>query len=142
MKKRIIVFDGFWDRNTVRTNPRALFVFGDNDLGIGQGGQAVIRGLPNAIGLSTKKIPDSTPASFYTDKEYDENCIKIQSGLCKVMKEFLKDKYLELVIPRNGLGTGLSDLPKKAPKTYRYLKKSLESMMEFIQQGSSKHMKH
>ena len=118
----IHTFPTFWNRKTVREHPTALFVFGDNDMGVGCGGQAVIRNEPNAIGLPTKKAPSATKAAYYTDDEYAENCAKVDTAVQAILKEALKNKYRVLVLPAGGFGTGLSKLPEKAPRTYAYVK--------------------
>ena len=50
-------FKGWWSKEDCNKNPKALFVFGDNDIEKGIGGQAVIRNCTNTIGIPTKKYP-------------------------------------------------------------------------------------
>ena len=38
-------------------HPKTLYIFGDNILRIGNGGQAVIRNIPNSFGIATKRTP-------------------------------------------------------------------------------------
>jgi hypothetical protein len=38
----IIIFEGFWNIDDVQELNEYLFLFGDNDIGRGKGGQAVI----------------------------------------------------------------------------------------------------
>lgn len=57
-------------RETVRTERDKIFLFGDNLLEQGFGGQAAeMRGEENTVGIPTKKAPSNDPNSFFTDKE-------------------------------------------------------------------------
>lgn len=123
---KIIIFDRFWNRNDVLKNPNYLFVFGDNDAQIGIGGQAIIRGLPNTIGIPTKKYPTNHFKSFYTDNEYETNVTHINQAINNIITESIK--YTHIVLPNTGFGTGLAQLPKRAPLTYQYLLKAVEAL--------------
>jgi hypothetical protein len=63
--RHVQVFNGFWGLDDARRNRDCLFVFGDNDARQGFAGQAVIRGEPNAIGLTTKRIPSHVAHAYY-----------------------------------------------------------------------------
>ena len=65
----ILIFKGFWTLENVTSKPDYLFIYGDNDVKNGKGGQAIIRDLPNTAGIPTKKYPNNNPASFYTDAD-------------------------------------------------------------------------
>lgn len=132
---RVIIYHGFWSVSKVRKHPEYLFVFGDNDTKAGKGGQAVIRDEPNAIGIPTKKFPCMKPFAFYTDEEYKENISKIDDALQSI-RERMKN-YTCLIIPVNGFGTGLAQLSVKSPKTFLYLKKAVNGMVDEIQPGRS-----
>lgn len=107
-------------RDKVRANPDVLYLFGDNDIRKGLGGQAKeMRGEPNTIGISTKKLPSNTENSFKTDDEYDRNIGIIAFDILKVLDSIHNKKYHTLVIPP--IGTGLAKLPEKAPRTYEFL---------------------
>ena len=97
--------------------PNYLFVFGDNTIGKGMGGQAIIRHQPNAYGIPTKKLPSSSYNSFFSDNDYDKNVAIIK----KAIDDMPIDEYDYIVFPDAGLGTGLAELPKRAPSTYRFL---------------------
>lgn len=54
------------------------------------GGQAIIRGLPNTIGIPTKKYPSNLKSSFYTDDEYARKILlnhKCNSQATKKIRE-------------------------------------------------------
>lgn len=44
----------------------------------------------------------------------------------------MKDKYNTLIIPKDGFGTGLAKLPKKAPKTFKYLNKKIKALIRIF----------
>ena len=108
-------------RHDLRVNPDKIFLFGDNLMQTGFGGQArEMRGEPNAIGIPTKKRPDNMVDSFFTDREYHSNIEAIKKAFDSI------PKGKDIVIPKAGLGTGLARLPERAPKTYEYLLCRLE----------------
>lgn len=102
------------ERRILRENSDWFFLFGDNLIRKGYGGQAKeCRGEPNAIGIPTKKYPSMTEASFFTDLEFEENKRILDEAFAKI------PKGATVVAPT--LGVGLAKLPEKAPKTYEYL---------------------
>ena len=105
----------FWTRESVSNDPDRYYLFGDNEQGIGTGGQACIRGLSNAFGIPTKRAPGMADGDFWSDDEIEANCRLIDEAWLKIPT----DK--PWVISQEGLGTGLSELPKRAPRTYQYL---------------------
>ena len=127
---KIIIFNGYWSIADVKKYKNALFVYGDNDAGLGKRGQAIIRGLSNTIGIPTKKYPSNNNKSFYNDGEFDENIIKIKNAINNIIKESIKYKYV--VFPEDGFGTGLARLPTKAPKTYQFLVESIEDLKKLM----------
>ncbi len=105
-----------------------IYLFGDNLLEAGMGGQAgEMRGEPNAIGIPTKKTPDMGEDAFFSDREFQQNCMAIDAAFAKVA-ERRKRHYDEIVIPLDGLGTGLAELDKRAPRTFRYLQEKLAAL--------------
>jgi len=89
-------------RQIVKNNRDKIFLFGDNLQRKGYGGQAkAMRGEPNAVGIPTKKKP------FWQ------------------IKPDFDFEYDTIVIPSDGIGTGLAELPQRAPETYKHLLKRL-----------------
>lgn len=111
----------------LKNNPNKIFVFGDNLKRKGEGGQAIIRGEENAYGIVTKKSPSSKSSSYFTDDDFDDNKENIDKDIQKIKSDGRKI----IVFPRDGLGTGLAKLKKKAPKTYKYLKDRLLEEFSF-----------
>lgn len=116
---KFVIAKRWWDIQDCLEHPDYLFVFGDNDIHQGHGGQAIIRDQPNAIGIPTKKLPSNNPDSFYNDGELNNNIKRLNFALNQVIHR--STSYRKVVFPKDGLGTGLSQLPIKAPKTYQYL---------------------
>jgi hypothetical protein len=110
-----------WTLNSVENDQLCLYIFGDNNVKKGCGGQAIIRHLSNASGIPTKKYPNYDYDSYYSDKDYDNNCLMINEAIDIIKKKLETKIYTWLVLPEDGFGTGLAQLPKKAPKTYNYM---------------------
>lgn len=102
-----------------QAHPKNIYLFGDNTLGRGKAGQAVIRDEPNAVGIPTKKYPAMTAGSFLTDEEYEQNVALIDAAFDKIPATAKK------VIVSHRIGCHLAMLPMKAPRTYAYLCKKL-----------------
>ena len=127
---KIRTFSGFWSKKDCIARPDALFVFGDNDRRFGNKGQAVIRDCANSVGVPTKKYPSLDFFSYYNDSELSENKKKIKTAIKLIIS--LSKKYKTVYLPENGLGTGLADLPIRAPNTYVYLQKKIEHLKLMI----------
>lgn len=102
----------------LRDNLTHFFVFGDNTERYGMGGQALIRYEPNAIGLVTKWTPTVLERSFFGDRDYS------QLFGDDIVNILMLAQTHNVVIPfshRVELGTGLSQLPERAPLLYAVL---------------------
>lgn len=123
MPKFKIIKKAFITRAFVRAHPDYIFLFGDNLIQRGLGGQAKeMRGEFNAIGIPTKKQPSNADYAFFSDIEYKSNIKAIDKAFMAL------DKYSDgtiLILPSAGLGTGLADLENKAPFTFKYLRTKL-----------------
>jgi exodeoxyribonuclease-5 len=119
------------NRSELRANPKTLYLFGDNDSRKGLGGQAKeMRNEPNAIGISTKKLPASSEQSYKTDAELDVNKKIIKDDIDKAIAAWSTGKYNKLIIPQ--LGVGLAELPTRAPQTYEFLQQELQRLENYI----------
>lgn len=100
-------------RADLRRNPEWRYVFGDNVQRAGFGGQAKeMRGEPNAIGVATKWKPTMDLSAFFDD---GENCrFEVLRDLRKIEAALKEGRVV--VVPEDGIGTGLSRLPQRAPK--------------------------
>jgi hypothetical protein len=130
LTKKCVIFKGWWTVKDVQTYYTSLFVYGDNNVSKGCGGQAIIRHQPNTIGIPTKKYPSNAKGSFYTDIEYEDNCKRIDTAIATIMKLMTSGSYTQIILPEDGLGTGLAMLPTVAPKTYAYLLQQLQQIKD------------
>ena len=101
----------------VETHPNCLFVFGDNVVRRGKGGQAVIRDCNNTLGIVTKILPNMLSQSFMSDTDpyHLELVLKDIEYLNSIIKS---NKYEYVILPFYGLGAGLAKLKTKAPNIY------------------------
>ena len=97
--------------------PNEYFVFGDNLARYGKGGQAIIRDCPNAIGLATKHAPKWDEKAYLTDADAEIMAREFNDFNEKIMTQL--NKGCTVWWPADGIGTGLADLPKKAPRIYQ-----------------------
>jgi len=115
-----IIYQKFILRTDLQANPEQLYVFGDNVQRVGMGGQAAyMRGEPNAVGVATKWTPSGDPAAYFADTDMSKvKQIWIEDT------ERLVNHLLEggtVVWPEDGIGTGLSDVPARAPKLWEWM---------------------
>ena len=90
-------------------NQEKIFVFGDNMVRKGKGGQAVIRDCPNAFGIATKRYPSMNEDAFFSDQpdEFDV----VMNDLRQLYK---LSKSHTIVFPVGGIGTGLAQTEKRS----------------------------
>ena len=119
--------DQIWAEEDVKAHPDFTFVFGDNDEGKGEDGQAIIRYLKNVLSIRTKKTAGFGEKDYYTDDEYKENIRKLDADFSAVQKAVSAGS--KIVISANGYGNGLSRMPAKCPRTYEYLEKRLAKLI-------------
>jgi hypothetical protein len=114
-----------YSRAEAHANRDKLYVFGDNMAGRGFGGQAgEMRGVPNAVGIPTKWRPSREPSAYFTNGDLRDGNVKqaIMGAIAELEKHLLAGG--DIVYPADGVGTGLSELPTRAP-----------DIMEFIDAG-------
>ena len=104
----------------LKANPDKIYVFGDNITESGKGGQAIIRDEENAFGIPTKVSPNTYEKAYFNDNTYESNISQIDRAIEKI-----KADGRVVVLPKDGLGTGLAKMQEKAPDTYQYLKQRL-----------------
>ena len=125
-----IIYKKFIFRSDLRANPTWLFLFGDNELRQGYAGQAKqMRGEPNALGICTKRRPSAAPNAYYSDVNLDRNCLQIDKDISKAFVHVARGGTV--VVPSDGLGTGMAMLKTKAPKTFEFLQRRLRQLDKF-----------
>lgn len=118
-------------RADLKANPGTLYVFGDNMARRGLGGQArEMRGEPNAVGVPTKWLPTMGAKAFFTDEALDHWSVK-----AAIFDAFDKiDRHISqggnVAIPADGLGTGLAELPTRAPRIHAYIEGRIAQLRE------------
>lgn len=101
-------------RADVQAEPQTLFVFGDNLISLGKGGQAKeMRGEPNAIGIPTKNWPRMVPEAFFTDDDLGRWRNATAPGWRVLQKHLVNGG--KVVWPAAGIGTGMARLEENAP---------------------------
>jgi len=113
MLPRIIVMREYYTPQLLRAYPNYAFLFGDNEQRKGKGGQARIRDEPNAFGVRTKK----SARAFWSDKHKDSSVKMMSEDFVRAFSA----GYDAVVIPKDGIGTGLAQLEQKAPQTWKWL---------------------
>lgn len=149
-------FSGKWTRRDVATDPKSLYIFTDNtdrDSGknpidpaskyakkYGQGKhyptttQAVIRGLDNAMPLSTQRWYHEGAkgvAGRWTDANFEEFKAVIDAEIDAIVEEWSTGKYTRIVIGEGSsfFNTSIADISEeRTPKIYEYLKNKLEQI--------------
>lgn len=119
-------------RKDLKANPDVLYLFGDNARRVGLGGQAMeMRGEPNAVGVRTKWAPGMRTEDFFSDSPIEHNAIKrlIEKDLERVQQHLQTGGVV--VIPYDGLGTGLAQLDVRAPKVFAFLTAKLNELSDF-----------
>jgi hypothetical protein len=137
--RNVEIFNGNWTLDDIKSHTKKIFVFGDNNLRYGKGGQAIIRDLPNTIGLRTKKAPNNQLSSFYSDSDLEENKKNIIEDILTIKDLQLKGNVI--VFSNGGYGTGLSKLKEHAPKTFEYLCGCLKSFFNYDNETGNKYYK-
>lgn len=120
-------FQKWITRDDLRANRKTMYLFGDNCLRLGYGGQAKeMRDEPNACGIRTKKAPGMNPDSFFSDVEFQQNRDMIMNDLNPVWNHIQSGG--DVVCPMDGLGTGLSNLVNVAPRTAKFLEDCIANL--------------
>jgi len=123
-----VVYQKMYVRDDARRNPGVLYLFGDNERREGRGGQAAeMRDEPNAVGIRTKRAPTRNNEDFWSDKNFNANCTKIEEDLARVKNHLRRGGVV--VIPSDGIGTNRAEMEKRCPKTFYVLQQSLDSLV-------------
>ncbi len=109
-----------YTRPYMRAHPDWLFIFGDNMLRHGKGGQAAeARDEPNAIGIATKRKPEWGPDAFFCDADYDNWLAAERHAMARIARAAKRGRTI--IWPLDGLGTGRARLEKSAPAIWHTL---------------------
>lgn len=116
-----------YSRELIKQHPDKIFVFGDNLYRTGYGGQAgEARDEPNALGIITKFTPTNEKEAFFYESQL-EVYKKLTANDFSLLKLYAKMDY-DIVIPYDGIGTGLSKLNETAPSILSYIEEQFYSL--------------
>ena len=109
-------------RSDIQANRHALYIFGDNLDRKGFGGQAKeMRGEPNSFGIATKRsITHNYPDDYFHDAEDDVRDIIIKEFI-NLNRHLSYYEYDAIIIPLDGIGTGIAKMPEYAPKALEFI---------------------
>lgn len=118
----IIIRQKFISREDIKNNPTILYVFGDNLQRRGFGGQAKeMRGEKNSHGIATKRrMSHGAPEDYFHDGEKDVEGL-LDTEFNNLIKKVYYDKYQAIIVPADGIGTGLACLKEYAPEALEYI---------------------
>lgn len=108
----MFLFKEMLDLTLCKNNPEAIIVFGDNLLGKGKAGQAIIRDEPNSFGVPTKRLPSMNTDAFFSDREDEYEVIK--QKLTYLWRQH--DSGKTIILPVNKIGSGLANISSKSPR--------------------------
>jgi hypothetical protein len=100
----------------------------------GLGGQAKeMRFEPNAIGIPTKWSPGTQIHDYFINPDIQRADVRgrINSQFEKLEKH-LKNNG-DIVFPKNGIGTGLSQLEQRAPKVLEYIELKIRELYKITE---------
>jgi hypothetical protein len=126
----VILFSGWYSLELCQAHPDKLFVFGDNLLGFGMGGQAIIRNAPNAFGVPTKRKPAMTDSSFFAD-DSEEDMAAVLSALSRLWDTLAGGRTVVIPVTEKGevsLGLERARLREFAPSIYAAICTHIEEM--------------
>ena len=109
-------------------NVDKLYIFGDNTIGKGLGGQAQIRNCRNSFGIPTKMFPDMEEGSFFEDNQ--EPIDYIDDALIRLKKLLEISEYKIVIFPSDGLGTGLAQFDVRCPDAFNYLNVKINELFK------------
>ena len=131
----MLVFQRMIYRVDLRANPQVIYLMGENEMYTGSGGQAAeMRGEPNMRPIRTKRKPRRDPDSYWTDLDFDRQASLVDADFMAVVREMESNPNLIVVCPLDvtgiqcGLGSGMAELPIRAPRTYNYIKAWIETL--------------
>ena len=131
MEGTAILYSGWLSVPLCRAHIEKVFVFGDNLRRVGMGGQAVIRHMPNALGVATKRRPAMTASSFFEEGN-DDDLDAVLDDLALVYDQLRSGKTVVIPVTTSGevsLGLERARLQTKAPSIYKTISTHVEEMV-------------
>jgi hypothetical protein len=87
-----------------------------------------MRGEPNAVGIPTKWKPERAASSYFCDDDWQNGDVRhaIFGAFNRIEAALAEGR--DVVIPRDGIGTGLAELPQRAPKIHAYIEGRIRAL--------------
>ena len=125
-----IKFVDVFKRDEVAKDVDFVYLFGDNleDMQTGyvpRKTQAVIRGLPNAIGICTKRDRFTNSGSYLNNGDYGWFTVHVDTQIQAAV-----NSGKGIALPVMGIGTGMAMLKAVAPDCDNYLRTKLCELIE------------
>lgn len=134
MSAKVILYAGWYTPELCQAHRDKTFVFGDNTLRFGKGGQAVIRDEPNVLGVSTKRKPSMADGSFFTEGSAPDLDV-VLGDLLHVWSRLKQGMSVVIpVLPDNyepSLGLQRAELKERAPSIYETIQLHVHEMAAF-----------
>lgn len=127
-----VIYQKMIRRQDLQENPDVLYVFGDNAERQGLGGQAKeMRGEHNAVGIRTKRAPNNRPSAFFSEDPDDvaEQNAWIAEDFEAIYEHL--DQGGTVVVPADGVGSGLSRLKEVSPSSWDFLCEQMDRLKEY-----------
>jgi hypothetical protein len=107
------------------SDPRVVYIFGDNLDQEGHGGQAKVArpfvSKGKAFGIPTKRHPGMHDGDFFSDRKDEILFVKKAFGVINLFRT--KGK---IIVFFPGIGEGLAELPTRSPIIYNMIKKFIK----------------
>ena len=117
-----------YNRQDLRVHPDRIYVFGDNMAQVGLGGQArECRGEPNAVGIPTKWRPAIDETAYFVDADLDQVKPRIKEAFRRLLNH--RAAGGDIIWPADGVGTGLAQLPRRAPAIHAFIQQCYEHLL-------------
>ena len=146
LKKRddvnVVIVDDFFGNSDIITsdslkaNPEARVLYGDNKAGRGKGGQAIYRDESNARGIITKAKPETGPDAFLSDNTLEDNKKLIHGGFENIFDEKISHANESKHVAVKSIGSAFSRSLKKFHAEKEEAEKNDENQW-FINYGES-----
>ena len=159
--------DGYWNREIAEKHPRLLFVYGENhrdflkmkayfDVEHGElrpqwhytdqkRTQGNIRGEPNAFPIRTSwyhAIPGSDAyQNWFNDRELPINSDVIREDIDRIVEAWKHGTYDFVLFGHKQVGTGVANLPQRAPKTYKFLLQEIDRLKSVVNNPNTRKIK-
>ena len=119
MSRTTIETQKFYTVDDCKNNPKKLYIFGDNLIHEGCGGQAIIRHCENSFGIPTKRLPNMNEEAFFSDQP--DEIQQTLAHLIALVTVFETGYFDTLIFPLDGVGTGRAKLKEKSPIIYNMI---------------------